>query len=143
MPNRQTIILVLLLAAAAALTSCSRSKTISPDEVRSEIRSAYSFVAESEMFIAYVRQGHATRHYAQAHATYLEDAVKQFEKELEQGAPEPRTENVIPECSTYMKLLRRELSGMATLIGKSNALAAAEKRVESIRKSLEKAYSYL
>jgi hypothetical protein len=125
----------------ATLASCSRNKTVGRDEVRSQIRSANSFVAESEMFIDYIRQGHATHHYVKAHAAYLEDAVKQSEKELEQGNPETGTGNVIHECVTDMDLLRRELSGIAALSGDNDGLAAAKTRMESIRKSLQKAYS--
>jgi hypothetical protein len=93
------------------------------------------------MFIDYIRQGHATHHYVEAHAAYLEDAVKQSEKELEQGNPEAGTRNVIHECITDMDLLRRELSGIAALSGNNDGLAAAKTRMESIRKSLQKAYS--
>ncbi|MGI9075587.1 MAG: hypothetical protein ACR2JB_30630 [Bryobacteraceae bacterium] len=143
MGNRQTIFILALLLAAAALTSCSRKKTLGRDELRSEIRSAYSFVAESEMFIDYIRQGHATRHYAEGHATYLKDAVAQLDKELEQAAPEPGTQNVVSDCRSYMALLCRELSGIATNVGDNDALAVAGKRMENIRKSLERAYSFL
>ena len=41
----------------------------------SEIRAAISFTAEFDMFVEYVRQGHATRRYAKEHATYLDDEV--------------------------------------------------------------------
>jgi hypothetical protein len=143
MGNRQTIIILALLLAAAALTSCSRKKTLGPDDLRSEIRSAHSFVAESEMFIDYIRQGHATRHYAEGHATYLKDAVTQLEKELEQAVPEPGAQNVFSDYRSYVQMLCRELSVVATRFGDNDALAAAGKRMENIRKNLEKAYSSL
>jgi hypothetical protein len=143
MGRGQTIVILALLL-AAALTSCSRKKTLGPDDLRSEIRSAHSFVAESEMFIDYIRQGHATRHYAEGHATYLKDAVTQLEKEFEQAVPEPGTpQNVGSNCKSYMQMLCRELSGVATKFGDNDALAAAGKRMENIRKNLEKAYSSL
>jgi hypothetical protein len=129
--------------ATGGLTTCSRKKTISRDELRSEIKSAYSFVAESEMFIDYIRQGHATRHYTQAHATYLKERVTQLEKELAQAVPEPATADVVRECRTCMALLHRELSTIAIAAGDNAALDAARKRIENLRKSLEKAYSYL
>jgi hypothetical protein len=141
MRGRQIVIILALLLAAAALTSCPRKKTISRDELRSEIRSAYSFVAESEMFIDYIRQGHATHHYAEGHANYLKDAVTQLEKELAQAPPKPGTENVVPECRSYMELLCLELSDIATNFGDNAALAAARKRMEKLRERLEKAYS--
>jgi hypothetical protein len=136
-----TAVVLLCSMVAATLASCSRNKTVGRDDVRSQIRSANSFVAESEMFIDYIRQGHATHRYIDAHAAYLEDAVKQSEKELEQGNPQAGTRNVIHECITDMDLLRRELSGIAALSGNNDGLAAAKRRIESIRKSLQKAYS--
>jgi deoxyribodipyrimidine photolyase len=140
---RQTILFLSVVLAAAALTSCLRKKTISRDELRSEIRSAYSFAAEAEMFIDYIRQGHATHYYADAHASYLKDAVKQLQRELGEAAPEPGTEKIIPEFRTSMELLCRELSGIATILGDNDALAAARARIENIRKNLEKASSSL
>jgi hypothetical protein len=125
----------------ATLASCSHNKTVGPDELRSQIRSANSFVAESELFIDYIRQGHAPHHYIEGHAAYLEHAVKQFEKELEQGNPEVGTGTVIHECITDMDLLRRELSSIAALSVNNHGLAAAKTRMERIRKSLQKTYS--
>jgi hypothetical protein len=143
MRSQKTVLIFVLLLAAAALTSCSRKKTISRDDLRSEIMSAYSFAAESEMFIDYIRQGHTTRHYAEGHATYLKDAVTQLEKELEQAVPEPGAQNVVSDCRSYVQMLRRELSVVATKFGDNDALAATGKRMENIRKNLEEAYSSL
>jgi hypothetical protein len=143
MRSQKTVLILVLLLAAAALTSCSRKKTISRDDLRSEIMSAYSFAAESEMFIDYIRQGHATHHYAEGHATYLKDAVTQLENELEGAVPQPGIENVISECRSDIDLLRHELSGIAANVGDNAALGAARKRIENIRKSLEKANSSL
>jgi hypothetical protein len=141
--GQQTIIILGLLLAAAALTSCSREKTLDPDELRSEIRSAHSFAAESEMFVDYIRQGHATHLYAKGHASYLEDAVKQLEKELDGAVPQPGIENVVAECRSDIHLLCHELSGIPGAAGDNYALAAARKRIENIQKSLKKAYSSL
>jgi hypothetical protein len=143
MRSQKTVLILVLLLAAAALTSCSRKKTIGRDDLRSEIMSAYSFAAESEMFIDYIRQGHATHHYAEGHATYLKDAVTQLENELEGAVPQPGIENVISECRSDIDLLRHELSGIAANVGDNAALGAARKRIENIRKSLEKANSSL
>jgi hypothetical protein len=141
-PRGFFVLTVLLCSVlAAALASCSRKKTVGRDEVRSQIRSANSFVAESEMFIDYIRHGHATHRYVEAHAAYLQDAVRQSEKELAQEKSETRTGHLIRECITDMDLLRRELSGIPALSGNNDGLAAAKKRMESIRKSLQKADS--
>jgi hypothetical protein len=128
--SRRSVIILALWLAAAALIGCSRKKTLDRNELRSEIRSAYSFVAESEMLIDYIRQGHATHLYAKGHA-----------KELEAAVPQPSTQSIVSDCRSDMEMLCRELSGIAANVGDNDALAAARKRIENIRNSLQKAYS--
>src|SRR6266536_2872559 len=99
---RPAIPFIVLALAVAALAGCSRKKSIDRDQVRSEIRSARSFAAESEMFIDFVLQGHATRRYAEEHSAYLEDAVEQSAKELAQAAPESDAEDSVRACRTQL-----------------------------------------
>ena len=139
--RQSTTALVLLLA--AALASCSRKKTISRDDARSEVKSAISLVSESALFVDYVRQGRSTRHYADGHAAYLEDAVQQSLDKLKQAEPEPGTATAIHECRTQLELLDRELFGIPAKFGHDEALAAAKERMASMRAGLEKAGSSL
>ena len=86
----------LVCLALTALTSCSRQKTMSRDELQSNLRSAESLAAETSTFIDYVRQNRATDQYAKGHAEYLLSAVGRIATELHQarppadGAPESR-----------------------------------------------------
>jgi hypothetical protein len=136
-------ITALVLLLTAALASCSRNKTIDRDDARSEMKSAVSFVAESALFIDYVRQGRSTRHYADGHAAYLEDAVQQSLNKLKQAEPEPGMATAVRECRTQLELLDRELSGIPAKFGRDEALAAAQERLAGMRASLEKAASSL
>jgi hypothetical protein len=131
------VILASLLAAG-----CSRQKTIDKDQMRCHLRSALSFTAESDMFVEYVQQGRATRHYAQEHAAYLEEAVSRSAKELEEGIAEPGAEGALSECKTQLGLLRNELSGFRGT-NDSNALDTAKQNLTKIRESLKKANSQL
>jgi uncharacterized membrane protein YccC len=134
-----------LALAAVFVAGCSRNKSISRDQARSEIRSARSFAAELQMFINFVLEGRGTRHYAEEHTAYLEDAIEQLTKELEHAAPEPDAKDSIRECQTGLSTLARELSAIRTAIARDDkdALAAARGRVTQIRKSLENASSHL
>jgi hypothetical protein len=107
---------------AVSLLECSSQ--------RSDVRLARSLAAESEMFAGYVIGGHATRRYAEEHASYLEDAVEQLVKEAGTSA-----------SRTNLLLLRGELSRVRGFIvaGDQEALAAAESRIRKIRENLEKA----
>jgi hypothetical protein len=131
--------------AAASLTGCSRNPSIGRDEVKSGIRSARSFAAESAMLVDFILQGHATRHYAQEHSTYLQDEVEQSAKELRQGVPAPEIQDSVRECLTQFAALAHELSGIRDAAGHDDrdALAAAKRKLTEIRESLEKANSHL
>jgi hypothetical protein len=136
---------LLLVFALASFTGCSHRKSIDRDDVRSELRSARSFAAESEIFIDFVLQGHAIRRYAAGHSAYLEDAIEESAKELDQGVPQSDAKDSARECQTQLRMLARELSGIRAAIGKAdkNALVAARGRIRQIRQSLETANSYL
>ena len=136
---------LVLVLALASLTGCSHRKSIGRDQVQSELRSARSFAAESEIFIDFVLQGHATRRYADGHSAYLEDAIEESAKELDQAVPESDAKDSARECQTQLHMLAREVSGIRAAIGNDdkNALIAARGRIAQIRQSLEKANSYL
>jgi hypothetical protein len=132
-----------LVPLLAVFASCSRNKTINRDDARSEVKSAISLVSESALFVDYVRQGRSTRHYADGHAAYLDDAVRQSLDELKQAEPTPVTATAVRECRTQLELLDRELSGIPARFGHDEALAAAKERMAGMRTSLEKADSSL
>ena len=135
---------LLALAAAAFVVGCSRNKSIDRDQARSEVRSALSFVAESEMFLNFVIQGRAPRHYAAEHTVYLEQAIGKSAKELTRAVPESHAKDSIDECQAGLSALARELSGIRTVIpvDDEKALAAALRRITAIRESLEKANAH-
>jgi hypothetical protein len=131
------VILFSLLAAG-----CSHRNTIDKDEMRSRLRSALSFTAETDMFVDYLRQGRATRHYAQEHAAYLEEAVSRSAKELEQAGPARGAESVLGECKIQLGSLRNELSRLRKAPD-NNTLDTVKQNLTTIRESLELANSHL
>jgi type IV pilus biogenesis protein CpaD/CtpE len=139
MRNRPLVCLVALVMAETGLAGCSSKDSMGREEVRSEIRSAESFAAESEMFIDFVLEGHATRGFAEGHAGYLEDEIQQLAKELENAAPEPDAARSAGECRTQLDRLTGELSGIRAAISDRSRLAAAKVRISQIRESLDKA----
>jgi hypothetical protein len=141
--NRPAILLIVLALAGVSLPGCSRKKSIGRDEARSEIWSARSFAAESEMFIDFVLQGHSTHCYAEGHSVYLEQEVEQLAKELGQATPEASVESSVRECRSNLAMLARELSRIRAAIsgGDEDALLAAQAKIRHIRESLEKANS--
>src|SRR4051812_12477065 len=103
--NKQAIGLALLALSVASLAGCSHQKSIGRDELKSDIRTARSFAAESEIFIEFVIQGRSTHRYAEEHSAYLEDEVQQLAKELGQATPEPGIQIPFRECHANVNML--------------------------------------
>src|SRR5437764_3858561 len=100
-----SLFLILLLAAA-----CSQKKTITKEQLRSQLTSAASLAAEAETFIDYVRQNRLTRNYAEGHMEYLADEVKRSAKELREETPGPGTQSTFREYLAQLDSLYNELT---------------------------------
>ena len=138
MMRRLTALLLLL-----AFTGCSRRKTLTPDDLKSQFTSAISFASEEEMFIDYIRTGRATSNFAEQHAGYLDAEIKRSAGELAKAVPQPGTESALQRCRIQLSELREELWKVRIHRGDSNALSATKARVEEIRHGLEQAKSAL
>jgi hypothetical protein len=130
---------LLVLPLAAISAGCSRGKSIDRDQVRSEIRSARSFAAESEMFIDFVLEGRATRVYAEGHAAYVRDEVEQSAKDLDSAVAEPDVADYVRACRMQLNELIGGLSEIRAALGDTDRLAAAKAKMKQIRESLPKA----
>jgi hypothetical protein len=135
--------MAIFLLISALLPGCSHRKKISKQEVQSELRSVTSLVAETQTFLGYLRQGRATRNFAQAHATYLENEAKRSAHELGEADPEIGTENALHRCQAQLETLRRELTSIHSAIGDDQKLTAIEAQLQAMRADLEQAQSSL
>ncbi len=133
----------LVCLALTALTSCSRQKTMSRDELQSNLRSAESLAAETSTFIDYVRQNRATDQYAKGHAEYLLSAVGRIATELHQARPPADGAPEFAQGRTQVDALAAELSILRMRIGHSDELAREQHGIAAIRNALQVAVSSL
>jgi hypothetical protein len=123
------------------LSACSRHQTLTKEELRSELISAKSLAAETEMFLDYVRQNRATRNYAQAHIEYLTEEVEQSRKELQESLPAQGEEDARQKLSVQFDALEAELHTIRGRLDDQAALATAKEHVARIRQALDEANS--
>jgi hypothetical protein len=130
-----------VLGSILALSACSRPKTLTQDELRSQIFSAKSLAAETEIFVDYVRQKRATKHYAQGHIEYLAEQVENSRQELHQSSPVQGEEDAFQKLSAQFDALHAELHIIAGKLDDVNALATAKEHIARIRQTLDEANS--
>jgi len=123
------------------LPACSRHKTLTREELRSEIISAKSLAEETEMFLDYVRQDRATKYYAQGHIEYLTDEVENSRQELHQSSPVQGEADAFQKLSAQFDALNTELHDLRGKLEDKNALATAKERIERIQRALDAASS--
>ena len=138
MTRRLTAVLLLLVS-----TGCSRQKTLTSDELKSQLTVAISFASEEEMFVDYLHAGRATSNFAEQHADYLDAEIQRSADELTNAVPQSGTESALQRCRIQLNQLREELWNVRIHREDKNALSATKARVEEIRRDLEQAKSGL
>jgi hypothetical protein len=125
------------------LCACSRQKTLTKEDLRSELTSAKSLAAETEMFLDYVHQGRATKHYAQGHIEYLTEEIQQSKKELQESSPAQGEEDALQKLRAQFDALNAELHNLRGRLHDEAALATAKAHIAKILQVLDEASSSL
>jgi outer membrane murein-binding lipoprotein Lpp len=130
-----------VLGSILVLCGCSRHKNLTTDELRSELISAKSLAAETEMFLDYVRQKRATKYYAQGHIEYLTDEVERSREELQESSPAQGEEDAVQTLKAQFDALKAELQSVRGRLDDEAALSTAKQHIEGIRRALNEATS--
>ena len=138
MTRRLTAVLLLLVC-----TGCSRKKTLTSDDLKSQLTKAISFASEVEMFVDYLHANRATSNFAEQHAAYLDAEIERSADELANAVPPPGTQSALQRCRMQLNQLREELWKVRIHWDDNNALSTAKAHVEEIRRDLEQAKSAL
>jgi uncharacterized protein YicC (UPF0701 family) len=132
---------VFAVAFILPLCACSRQKTLTRDKLSSELTSAKSLAAETEMFLDYAREGRATKHYAQGHIEYLTEEIEQSRKELQESSPAQGEEDALQKLRAQFGALNTELSNIGGKLDDEAALATTKEHIARIRQALDEANS--
>jgi hypothetical protein len=133
----------LVCVALAILTSCSRQKPISRDELQSKLRSAESIAAETVTLLDYVREKRATNVYAKGHIEYLSADLGRTAKELQEALPPAGTEQQFTEGQKQLDTLLGELRNIHGRMSHPDDLSDEQERIAAIRKALQQVASSL
>jgi hypothetical protein len=125
------------------LAACAHKKPITRDQLQGQLTSATSFAAETNVLIDYVRQNRTTRKYAQGHIEYVAQAVSRSSKEIDEAVPGEVNEQKLRECQSELKSLTTAIVAAGLALNDPDALAAAEQRIETIRRAVERSKSSL
>lgn len=125
------------LGSILVLSACSRHKTLTRDDLRSQISSAKSLATETEMFLDYVRDNRATKNYAQGHIEYLTEESRESRKELQESSPAQGEEDALQKLKAQFDALNAELHSIRGKLDDPAALATAKHHIASIRHSLD------
>jgi hypothetical protein len=123
------------------LCGCSRHKNPTTDKLRSELISAKSLAAETEMFLDYVRQKRSTKHYAQGHIEYLTEEIERSRGELQESSPAQGEQDVVQNFKAQFDALKGELQSIRGRMDDEVALSTAKEHIERIRRGLDEATS--
>jgi hypothetical protein len=123
------------------LCACSSHKTLTRDDLRSEMVSAKSLAAEAALFLDYVGQHRATKHYAEGQIEYLTQEVENSSQELRKSSPAQGEEDALQKLKAQVDALNSELHSIHEKLNDQAALATAKEHIANIRQSLDDANS--
>jgi hypothetical protein len=125
------IFLIILLA----LPARAHAKTITADELHSDLRSALSLASETELFIDQIESGRLLPHFRLGHADNLLEEAQRQAKELRESHVAEDEKNLLALCSEQLDLLARELQSVGGGSVKER-IAETREQVDTIRKTL-------
>ena len=132
-----------LLVLSSLLLSCARRRTMTREELRSELTSAISIAGATEMSIDFVGRKQSTHNFAVGQFTYLSIQLNDTAKELGKSSTEAGLAQTLKNGRTQVDALSSELSAVVHEIGSPDALLGSKKRVDAIRAELEQAKTSL
>jgi len=118
------------------LCACSRQKTISPDELQSEITKAVSLASETELLAQVARSGKATQHYVQEHAEYLQQEAGDTLKDLAKPVPSGPEQSTVLALKQSLQAVSQDLGKMKDAERDDKESAAIEQRLRTTREKL-------
>lgn len=137
MVKRRGALVVLL--ATLFLTSCSRTKSISESDLRSDTLSAISLAAETQLFIGQIQQKRTTQSFARGHLEYLRQQAVEEIQQLRGAHAESGLVPWLETCRAQLESLATELAILGKNSTASDRLSAARQRVAKIQAGLEHA----
>jgi hypothetical protein len=126
-----------------ALAACSHTKTLDPDELRSDLTQAISLASETETFVDYVLLNRSTANFARGHLGYLQEEAGQFASELSDSSPQSSIKHVLPTCAKELASLADALGSAQQDSGNPETLRVINRHIAGIRRQLEEAKASL
>jgi sigma54-dependent transcription regulator len=80
------------VAALLCLLACSKSTTLTSEQLASEQKQLRSLDAEVALLMEVAARGHVTRHFVRGHVEQLRQTIEEHRKKLSQATPPPGAE---------------------------------------------------
>lgn len=116
-----------------ALVSGAQAKTLSKEELWSDLNSALSLASETELFVGQIGNGHLLPQFQAGHADYLRDAALRQASELRESSPDSSERRVVAMCAEQLESLAHELALISTTSRNDEELPKARRRLEAIK----------
>lgn len=132
-----------LLVLSSLLLSCAQRRTITREELRSELTSAISIAGATEMSIDFVSRKQSTHNFAVGQFTYLSNHLNDTAKDLDAANADAGLAQSLKKSRAQVDALSSELNAVVHETGSPEALLGSKRRVDAIRAELEQAKASL
>jgi hypothetical protein len=116
-----------------ALSASERAAT--NDELRSDLRSAFSLVSETELLLDQIEGDRLLSHFRSAHADYLRQEAKRQATEARNAKTESDSARQFAYCAEQLDLLSKQLESISEH-SDVGSLARERENIKAIKKAL-------
>jgi hypothetical protein len=123
---------IAVLLVVLVVTGCAKQKSISRDELRSQLKEIHATAFEAMLFLGQVRGHKITSTFAAAHIHYLHETNQEVVSDLSGSSLQSGPEVVLAESHASAEELSKILRGLASSIDKPAMIENATKRLDEI-----------
>jgi hypothetical protein len=128
---------ILTIVLGLTLVSCSGPKTISRDELRSDLLAAISLASETQLFINQLQGERVTPAFANGHLGYLSTEASRLDAELRQAKTDEGLAAAHESGRPQLDSLTTMLADLINKTAEQESLFAGRQRAARIRLILE------
>ena len=109
-------IYALLLILLGGSLGCKQEKTLTADELRSELKSIGSVASETKLFVAQIHEHRVTRAFAREHLNYLRDQNEETLDDLAKACMTGQNNTTLQEARSQAAELSGQLSELSASV---------------------------
>ncbi len=131
-------VVAVVVSSVLWLTSCSSTKILQADDLRSQVKQGAAFTSETRLFLDRISEDRVTRNFASGHLEYLLHEVDDAVQQAHHSVPQSTVASQYGQYRSQMERLQQLLANLPNKLSDKSALAEADSELQHIQVALQR-----